>query len=251
MNFLQKLIQSLFGNKPEDETLVKGAAPLVTEEEAYIPYRSEVLNNYLLQRNVNLNDPLDASVKIKKQFRQTTDAAVLKGTVDSRKNITFTAASNVAVINLTDLVLSECSFVIKSEFKDTIVIINVSRRLSLSKNARLTVRGLPPENILINFTGSGSPVLSFSSLLIGTIITAQSMVISSRSSLMGETLRSKPNIIGDGSMVNKTTENFAKLKKQREDELKKGIVPPEAVVIVKDKPSDESAGDEIFEKKKW
>lgn len=250
-----KFVTSLFNKKQNEEVLVKTISAIVSDEEAYIPYRSDVLNNYLLSRNVDLKDPLDASVKIKKLFKPTPDAKVLNGTVNAKRNLSFTAGSNVVIINLIDLILNECSFLLKSDIKDTIVIINVSRNIQLHRNARFAVRGISPDNVLINYNGSGSPALLMASSLVGTLITPNRLVISGRSSLLGETLRSSPIVTDGSSVTNKTTANKIILQKKRDAELEELRKKEEEAANpsdpIKKKVSDEKADNSIFEKPRW
>lgn len=252
MEFLKKLAALFFRESSvEEPSLVKSTAAIVTDEEAYIPYRSEVLNAYLLSRNVDLKDPLDASVKIKKLFKATPDTKVLNGTVNSTRNVVFSAGTNVVVMNLTDLVLTESALLLKSAIKDTIVIINVARNIRLSRNAKLMVQGIAPDNVLINHNGSTAPSLLANSSILGTIITGQRLLLSGRSSLTGETLRSSATLAGDSSIVNKTTENKIKLQKQRDEELKRIEAEELEKEVPKKKASDEKADNSIFEKPRW
>jgi hypothetical protein len=217
-NILAKLFGWLFSG--EQEELVGNSNVLVTKEEAYIPYRSEVLEKYLLSRDVDLKDPIDASVKIRKSFRATSDTSALKGNVDLKRSLTLKAKSNVVIANLRDFKLSEARLRVDSTFPDTILIINVTGKLSFTRNSKLELVGISPENVLINCTGSFSPSLMNNSELVGTIVTLKRLTILSNCRLNGETLGSEPNI-SRGTMVNKTTENFARLVKEREAELKK------------------------------
>ena len=218
---MKELFKKLFNwlCKKEKKISFGSSVSQVTKEEAYIPYRSEAFNKYFLSKGVDLNDPIDASVKIRRNFKPTSDTAVLKGTVDIKRNLKLKASSNVVIANLTDLKIKDCSLTIESTFTDTFVVINVSRSLSLTRG-RLQLKGINPENVLINYTGASGPSLMTDSVLYGTVVTLSKMSILRNCTLFGETLGSEEPLISNGKMVNKTTENLARLQAEKEKELK-------------------------------
>jgi hypothetical protein len=223
---MKAILKKLFGwlFKEESALLVGSTVPLVTEKEAYVPFYSETLNKFLLSQGINLKDPIDASVKIRTKIKQTPDAVVLKGNVrTSSHSITpkVKAATNQVFITLKDLVLNQDTLIIESSFPDTIVIINVSGRLNLSKNSKIHFRGgIPASNVLINYTGNGSPSLMTSSSLVGTLITPKRLSVLNGCVFEGETIGSEP-LVSNGKVINKTIENMAKLQAEREKEFEK------------------------------
>lgn len=220
--WLLKIFHFLFRSK--NNVTVSFQTPVVTKEEAYIPFRSPTLEKYLKSKEVDLRDPLDASIKIRKFLRSTPDTAILKGNIDSKQNVLLKSATNVMVANLQDLRLKECSLIIRSDFENSIVIFNIAGKLSLMKNAKIELRGtLKPENILFNCTGTFVPSVMTNSCLIGTVITLNGLSLLRGCKLEGETIGSEPNVSG-GVVVNKTTENMARLQKERLEQLKKQVV---------------------------
>ena len=103
-NIIKKLFSWFFQEKENEENVLKTGnnIPDVTLEEAYVPHRSEMFDNYLLSKGVNLEDPIDASVKIRRNFKSTPDTAFLKGNVDIKRSVKIKAATNVVIANLRD-----------------------------------------------------------------------------------------------------------------------------------------------------
>jgi hypothetical protein len=226
--FLKNLLNFFFGKLKNNKGLIVGnSVPLVTEEEAYIPFRSEAFDKYFLSRSVNLNDPIEASVKIRRNFKSTPDTAVLKGNIDTKRSLKIKAATNVVIANLKDLKIRDCNLTIESSFANTFVVINVSNSLSLTRG-RIVLKGIDPENVLFNYTGPFGPSLMTDSTLVGTVVTLTKMSILRGCTLLGETLGSEP-VISNGKMVNKTTENMEKLQAERQKEAE------EAKYVIKQK----------------
>jgi len=222
---MKNLLTKAFGWLFKKEETVKAFNPTseipeVTDEEAYIPFRSKTLDDYLISKKVDLSDPLAASVRIRKFFKATPDTKKLNGDVNSKTNILVKAASNVVIANLKNLKLKECYLTFSSDIPNTIVIINVAGSLDFTRYGKLRVAGtIKPDDVLINCTGPFGPTIMSNSSLVGTVITMSMLSVLRECYFEGETIGSS-TIVSNGTMVNKTTENKAKLQKEREAALK-------------------------------
>ncbi len=218
----------LFGKKSTNENYAQNSIvsntellPPVTEKEAYVRFRSDTLEKYLVSKKIDLSkydDPIacaDAFVKIKGLRATPKTPTEFKLSRSQRIAIN----SKIIVLKLTDLSLNRCDLTITSSEEDAILIINVSRSFSLSNGRLFFGGGIKADNVIINCAGFAS-MLGRSSAT-GTILTRTPLTITGGSTLEGEIIGSKPNVAGSAVYKNKTTENLIKLQAERDAENKR------------------------------
>lgn len=120
------------------------------------------------------------------------DATILPTTtINGSRNVTLNGTGlGLAVVRLTDLVLSrDATLTLKGSATD-VIIINVTKNFWLNSARVVLSGGLTSANVLFNYVGTGEVRLTMNSSINGNVVTPRKINLSGKSSIKGHAIAS-------------------------------------------------------------